>query len=53
MPTVSLYNIVWRGPVSLVPGILRLSGSDVDGLGSVQAVSYLGLPPYLDWHMAD
>ena len=23
-------DIVWRGPVSLVPGILRLSGSDVD-----------------------
>ena len=52
LPYSSSIDIVWRGPVSLVLGILRLSGSDVVShcgiavvcLGSVMAVLYICLP---------
>ena len=58
LPSSSSIDIVWRGPVSLVLGILWLSGSDIvfhcgiDDvcLGSVMAVLYICLPPYLVWH---
>ena len=58
LPSSSSIDIAWCGPVSLVLGTLRLSGSNVVShcgiaavwLGSVMAVLYICLPPYLVWH---